>query len=418
MAANKLELPPRKSGPLAGPSKTMPPDSEQVRRQLRRSHEQDPERLTLETIGHSGEGRPIDAATLTDPTVDDAAKQCVLILAGQHGNEESARRVALSLIDALLDQRHRETLRRQRIVVVPNVNPDGTDNNTYATPDGVRPNMDHGPDGPTIPEARAVQQIAHALMPDVFVDVHARGHAGCSYDMVLYPQTKSYTEDDNLFHAIAADMAVAGEAAGLPHITHPLTWWTPPPENTSSTTVFAYEQFKSIVMLTESTEHDEVHYPRELTAAVGVARLEALLAWGNGHHPKLPYAGYPNQLVLGMFSRGVIATGATAAARRSSRVNIWRQRAHFHRIKADLPEQAMRKTVVTEYDGPPLEQGCGFMIRAAGLHDVASVQWSGRSLPRHETDGYIVYHDALSTYVIAAAPVLTPGTHSIEIELS
>lgn len=405
--------------PAAAPanrSKAVAPDSEQVRQHIHALQKRVPDRVAVRTLGLSGQGRPIDAVTLTDASVNDTLKQNVLILAGQHGNEESARSVALALMDELVAEAHRDTLRQQRIVVMPNVNPDGAEADSYGTPDGVRPNLDHGPGGPTIPEARAVAQVAAELTPDAFVDLHARGHAGCSYDMVLYPPTRPDTEDDNIFHAIAADMTAAGERAGLPHVTHPLSWWRTSSGHARSTTALAYQQFKSIVMLTESTEHDEVHYPRDLTARVGVARLQALLAYGNRRHPKCPYPGYPNQLVLGMWSSGVVALGATAAARRHSRVGIWRQGDRFHKLRLRLPEEAMRKTLAIEYDGPTLETGVGLMIRAAGRHAIASVRRDGRPMSPGDADGYFAYHDEVSTFVIAAVPVLGPGRCTIDVE--
>lgn len=399
-------------------TRAVSPTSEEVRDYIAGVAGREPTLAAWTTIGYSGQGRPIDAATLTDPTVDDASKQNVLIVAGQHGNEESGRLVAMRLMDSLVAPPSRETLRRQKIVIIPNVNPDGAEDDSYETPAGVKPNMDHGLDGPTIPEARAVEQVAFGLAPDVFIDMHARGHAGCSYDMVLYPQTHAYTEDDNFFHQIASEMMAAGERAGIPHITHPLAWWTEPPQDAGSTTAFAYRNFKSIVMLTESTEHNELHYPRELTAKVGVARVQALLEWGNRRHPKLYYRGYPNALVLGMFSAGIVAAGATAADRRQSRLNIWRRRGHFRSIRPKFPEHCRQKTLLVDYDGPELDCGVGVLLRAAGALEVAEVRLNGRELGPSEVDGYYTYRDHVSTFVVAAAPSLRPGQSVLDVRFA
>lgn len=403
--------------PAAAPAvrRAVSPTSAEVLEHVARLAERHPRLVRLTTAGRSGQGRPIPAVRVTDPDAPDADKQHVLILAGQHGNEESARLVALALLDALCGDAGAQTLRRQVVVVMPNVNPDGAEADSYETPEGIRPNMDHGLSGPTTPEGRAVEDVAYDLMPDVFVDMHARGHAGCSYDMVLYPQTKSYTEDDNVFHAIAADMAAAGESAGLPHITHPLTWWTEPPGDVGATTAFAYRNFKSIVMLTESTEHNDLHYPRELTAAVGVARVVALLEWGNRRHAKQPHAGYPVSPVLGMHSVGIVPVGDTAAARRASRVEVWRNRTSLRALRVALPEACDRKLVHVEYQGPTLTHGLGVMVRAAGLRDVASVKWDDADLPRSTTDGWFSYQDAVSTYVVAARPALGSGAVTMDV---
>lgn len=377
----------------------------------------DPRRVSVETVQRTASGRPIQAVTLTDPDVDAALKQHVLIAAGQHGNEESARLVAVELCRELLTEPRRELLRRQKIVVMPNVNPDGAEDDSYATPEGVKPNLDHGPTGPTTPEAKALQQVAASLMPDVYIDMHARGHAGCSYDMVLYPQTKTYTEDDNLFHQIAGEMAEAGERAGLPHITHPLTWWTPPPGDDASSTLWAYRTFKSIVMLTESAEDNDHAHPQALTARVGVARVLALLERGNTRHPKLHYDGYPNDPVLGMFSVAIVSVGDTAERRRRSRVEIWQNHADFHAVRPELPEASDYKKITVDYAGPTLTRGVGVLVRVAGRRGVAAVRWNGRRLDPSQTDGFYSYHDGVSTFVVAAIKSLDAGTWELEVEL-
>jgi hypothetical protein len=413
-----MSILPRVSPIVVKPSAAVSPTSQEVRDHLRSLAERAGDLATVRTVGTSGQGRPIEAVALTDPSAPDDAKQHVMILAGQHGNEESGRQVALDLMDLLVDKAQRPILRQQKIVVMPNVNPDGAEADSYETPDGIRPNMDHGLSGPATPEGRAVEDVAYALVPDVFVDMHARGHAGCSYDMVLYPQTRSYTEDDNTFHAIAADMVAAGERAGLPHITHPLAWWTEPPQDVGSTTAFAYRNFKSIVMLTESAEHNELHYPRELTSRVGVARVMALLAWGNQHHPRQPWPGYPNNPVLGMSSLGVVSVGTTAAARRASRVELWRQHRSFKSFRVVLPEHAERKSVLVEYAGPTLELGAGVMVRVTGSKPVRSVTWDGVALSPSHTDGWFSYRDEVSTFVVAARPTLASGSYVMNVELA
>ena len=107
---------------------------------------------------------------------------------------------------------------------MPNVSPDAAEANTYETPAGVKPNLDHGPSGPATPEGRALEAIAREFQPDVYVDLHGRGHAGCSYDMVLFPGSRAYTEDENILYSIARRMVAAGEKSGIPHVMHPLTW--------------------------------------------------------------------------------------------------------------------------------------------------------------------------------------------------
>ena len=404
------------TAPLA--TQTPGPNSAEVEQHLRRAAQAHPDHVDLRVVEHTNQGRPIFAVTLTDPAVPAEQKQHVLIVAGQHGNEESARAVAIALIDHLLKQSAADILKNQSIVVMPNLNPDGAEQDLYATPDGVKPNLDHGRDGPTTPEGRAFERVAEQCNPDVYVDMHARGHAGCSYDMVLYPQTKSYTEDDNLFHRLAADMARAGERAGLPHITHPLAWWVPPPDDACSSTAYAYRRYKSIVMLTESTEDNDHAYPRELTLKVGLARLMALLDVGQRRDPRLYYPGYPNALVLGMPWTAVVAAGTTAAARRASRVAIWRQRDAFDTVHAGLPELPHQKHKTIDYCGQPIDGPVGFMFRATGRLRVTAARCAGQALQLSETDGYYTYHDDISTFAVIVLPRLERGLYEFEVELA
>ncbi|MGB2823460.1 MAG: M14 family zinc carboxypeptidase, partial [Phycisphaerae bacterium] len=279
---------------MAG-SKAVSPTPSEVEAHVLRLRRDHPRLVRVDVAGVSQRGRPIYAATVTSPAAGDADKQHALIVAGQHGNEESGRMLALATLDWLVSRAGGETRRKQKVVVMPCVNPDGAEADTHLTPSGVAPNLDHGPGGAVSPEGIAVERIADALEPELFVDMHARGYAGCSYDMVLYPGTKVYTEDDHLLHAIAAEMAAAGEKAGVPQIAHPLTWpgWGGDDPDHASTTRYAYRRFKSLVFLTETCEDNSGSYPAADRIASGMAKIKALLAHGNRRHPKLYYSGYP-----------------------------------------------------------------------------------------------------------------------------
>src|SRR5690606_17130656 len=106
-----------------------------------------------------------------------------------------------------------------------------------------------------------------------------------------------------------------GEKSGIPHVVHPLTWpgWGGPGLDHPSSTAWMYRQYKSLVFLTESAEHNELAYPPKMRSAAGVHRLRALLELGNRRDPRLYYRGYPCQCVVGMFHAGAVAIGKTAA---------------------------------------------------------------------------------------------------------
>ena len=402
----------------AGEGTAVSPTSAEVERHVRELARRHPALARVETAGETAEGRPILAVSVTDSEAAADDQQHVLVVAGQHGNEESGRLVALALLDWLVSDEAAVTRTRQRIVVLPNVNPDGAERNLHATPQGIQPNLDHAPEGARFPEGRAVEKVAFELQPEVFLDLHARGGAGCSYGMVLYPRPRVYTEDDNLLHALAAEMTAAGEAAGLPHVTHPLTWpgWGGDASDEVSTTLFAYRRFKSLVFLTETPESDTHVFPAELRARSGLAALQTLLAHGNRRHAFSRYEGYPCGLI-GMRYAGVTAVGRTAAARRASRVALWKNADGFESLRVAAPEETALKRLSFVYKGAPVSEGAGLQVRAAGLMDVESVTLDGRALAPSETDGYGLWHDGCSTFVVVVLPRLEPREYVVEVRL-
>ena len=398
-------------------SKAVRPTPAEVERHVLRLQEAHPRMVTVADAGRSAEGRAIHAVTVTSRRGDDDDKQHVLIVAGQHGNEESGRMLALGTLDWLVSPAAAETRRKQKVVVVPCVNPDGAARDTHLTPAGIAPNLDHPDTGAVSGEGRAVESVAVGLEPEVFVDLHARGYTGCSYDMVLFPDTKISTEDDNLLHAIAADMAAAGEKGGIPQVVHPLTWpgWGGPGFDHSSTTCWVYRQFKSISLLTETAEDNRIAYPAADRVRSGVAKLRTLLAWGNRRHPKLRYSGYPCYLAAGMFVSGIVAVGRTAAERRASRVAAWRHRACFTRIDRCDPEPANDRRAVVHYAGEPLDVPVGVQTFVRGRRRVRSVHVNGKALRPGETNGWTAWQDVCATYVVAALPGVGPGEHEIRV---
>jgi len=397
-------------------SQAVSPTPRQVEAHLRRLETAHPRLVRVESAGTSAQGRAILAAAVTSPGRDDD-KQHVLIVAGQHGNEESGRMVALATLDYLASRAGAETRRHQKVVVLPCVNPDGAAIDGHNTPTNVAPNLDHADSGATSPEGLAVERVANALSPELFVDMHACGYSGCSYDMVLWPDTKPYTEDDALLHAIGAEMAAAGEAAGIPHVTHPLTWpgWGDAGFDQPSTTCWMYRQFKSMVFLTETAEDNRHAYPAADRVRSGLARIKTLLAHGNRRHPKLSTAGYPCSLALGMFVSGIVAIGRSAAERRAGRVAIWRSREHFVKLDRCTPIRRDAKRVLLAYDGEPLAGGVGIQTYVRGRRRVTSARLNGRRLRRSPTDGYTTWRDGCTTFVVAAIPELRAGEHVLDL---
>ena len=398
-------------------SKAVRPTPREVEAHVRKLQQRHPRLVAAAAVGQSGQGRPIQAVTVTSADVPDDDKQHVLLVAGQHGNEESGRLVALAALDWLVSRTASETRRKQKVVVLPCVKPDAAEVDAHPPRGGDDPSLDHPLGGARTPEGKAVEAVAERLMPELVVDMHARGFTGCSYDMVLWPPMKDYTEDDNVHHAIAAEMALAGERAGIPQVVHPLSWpgWGGSDPSYPGTTRYAYREFKSLSFLTETCEDNSVAYPAADRARSGLAKIRALLAHGNRRHPKLYYSGYSCQMVVGMFLTGIVAVGTSAAERRASRVAAWRNRHAFRRLDRYNPEKPRWKKLLLDYRGERLPAGVGVQTFARGKLAVRSVRADGRRLRPSETDGYYTWHDHCSTFVVAVLRDLRAGKHEISV---
>jgi len=393
------------------PGTPMSPTSAEVEAHIKRVAKKHPKRVKVKRVGSSGEGRPIWAVTVNDRSVPSADKQHALFTGGRHGNEEAGRFLSLALLDWLVTKAGRQTLRHQKIVIMPNCNPDACEIDIHWTPGRINVGVDmFEPDA--IPESAAMRTVFDALQPELWCDMHARGHCGCSYDMVMWCATRNWNEDDNLFHEIARDVGRAGEAAGMPHRLHPLAWWTDPAEGVWDQ---VYRAYKSICILTETSEQNDVAYPLAVRVRTGLARVKALLEWGNRRYPQLYYPGYPVDPVGGMFTEGAVALGRTAAQRRKSRVAIWHNMPCFRKLANDIPEQAKRKIVRFEWAGPTLKTGIGILTRARGKMKVKAVRLNGKKLRPSETRGYYTWHDVCSTFVVTCIPELRRGKRVIEI---
>ena len=395
------------------------PTSAEVIDRIKAAVRKHPGKVTAKRIGTSTAGSAIYAAVVTDKKTSNTDKQNVCITGGFHGNEESGRAISLSLLDWLVTPAAKAIRANQRIFIVPNVNPDGADIDCHYLPSGAKLSFDFGLDGPKYPESAAVHKLLCDVQPELYVDLHARGHAGWSYDMVMFPVTREYTEDEALLYEIATEMTAAGEAAGSPHVMHTLRWWHGSNLDGPEVTKFAYRQFKSLVLLTETAEINDAGRSLAHRAKVGLARMKTLLAYGNKHHPKLYYRGYPNYLVAGSFYGGLVAIGKTATARRASRVGACGNLDHFSlagRGKGNSNQhQRKERTPILKYAGKALSAGIGLQYCNPGRLKVKSVHLNGKKLRLSETNGFYTWRSNCATYTVVAIPKLKRGSYAINI---
>jgi hypothetical protein len=127
--------------------------------------------LKVEVIGKSIEGRNLYAMYFSDGEFGkDIAKSKVLIIAQQHGNEQSGKEGALILANEVLKPENRYLFSRIDLVILPQVNPDGSEKNIRRNGAGVDLNRNH-----LIlsePETQAIHRLFSKHLFEVTLDVH------------------------------------------------------------------------------------------------------------------------------------------------------------------------------------------------------------------------------------------------------
>ncbi len=146
-----------------------------------------PDILTLEERGQSVGGHPLFLLKATDPGVQPDAKQIILISAFHSGGERSGCSSAMRFVEWLLsdDPLARETLKKQIVLVMPILNPDGfiresnsNDANIdpYTARRGALWDITAGAltlkEPEKVPEAAAYLGVVDEYKPEVTVDLH------------------------------------------------------------------------------------------------------------------------------------------------------------------------------------------------------------------------------------------------------
>lgn len=99
-----------------------------------------------------------------------APKPYVFIIAQQHGNEHSGKEAALYLISSIINKKHREILAKLNIIVIPQLNPTGSDNDKRRNADGIDLNRDHLILSAN--ETKALLGLYFEYLPIATLDVH------------------------------------------------------------------------------------------------------------------------------------------------------------------------------------------------------------------------------------------------------
>jgi len=127
--------------------------------------------LTVETTGQSVEGRNLYALYYSENGFGkDPSKIKVLIFAQQHGNEQSGKEGALWLASELLQPENRYLFSKIDLVLVPQVNPDGSEVNKRRNGNNMDLNRNHLI--LTEPETETLHRLFNRYLFDVTLDVH------------------------------------------------------------------------------------------------------------------------------------------------------------------------------------------------------------------------------------------------------
>ena len=359
---------------------------------------------SAQELGKSLRGRPIPCLLLTDPSADDADKQRVLLVAGQHGTEESGRAMALALTEFLLSGQAEapDLLGKQSIAVVPCANPDGAVNDTYRNAEDVDIAHTYALDAPAAtPEGRCLEQFALEFVPDVVVDIHGRAGGGMKELAWLMPAWP-FAPDRYFLTVMSLEMARAGEAAGFPQCEFkPPGALTPPEGNVLMLGEKLAGELKCLCLGLETIEH---YYREAQWRETGLVRLRRLLQFGMEDTFGVGEPGYPNSLVSGNRIYGLKAHGKTAADRRANRVELTaflrRNWAIADRGPDGLDGCARVRVFSKTCEGVNPKR-FALLLRFRKPCQIQAVQWNGQTLRPGDDHGYRTWEDHCSRFIQA-----------------
>jgi hypothetical protein len=323
------------------PSPQLWPSFESLQAQLEQWQRDHPRFFSLQTRGRSAQGRALLSARITDPGAADEQKEHVVVTCLHSGIERSGTTSAFAIMEWLLseDPVAREVRRRQVVVFMPIVNPDGYVLGTHATTTGGDPYGGWTLDGPrapdTTPESVAVQQLMDLYQPEVHADIHGLDlsfpgymsleNSGASYsNLALRPwdsriaeaMDEAALEEGFPSERLEQDAERLFWGPELEPISHQL--WSGRPRPYAA--LYCYSRYHSLVLASEA-----------MWTRSGFLRHRRLLEIGNAVQPGEHYPGYPTRVVMSNTLHQLVAYGATAAERRRSRVELWgKQRGIVH----------------------------------------------------------------------------------------
>jgi hypothetical protein len=127
--------------------------------------------LNVEVIGQTVLGRNIYAMKFSSSKFGrDKSKIRVMIFAQQHGDEQSGKEGALLLAQSLLNEENRYLFEKIDLLLIPQVNPDGSEKNERRNGNNMDLNRNHLI--LTEPETQALHRVFDQYLFEVSMDVH------------------------------------------------------------------------------------------------------------------------------------------------------------------------------------------------------------------------------------------------------
>jgi len=141
--------------------------------------------VTIEVIGQSVEGRNLYAVKFSKSEIGkDDSKIKVLIFAQQHGNEQSGKEGSLLLINELLKPENQYFFDKIDFVLIPQMNPDGSEKNQRRNANSMDLNRNHLI--LTEPETISMHKLFDKYLFEVSMDVHEYAPYGDTYKQYGY----------------------------------------------------------------------------------------------------------------------------------------------------------------------------------------------------------------------------------------
>jgi len=396
------------------------PTYEDVMEECHKLTSEAPALCKFDEIGKSAEGRPIPLLTLTDPAVPVSQKPVIYLTGGTHGSEEVGRASTLALARWLLSDAGRPHLKKQVVLICPCVNPDGAVRNTYHNAQDININRSYRiSEDPTVPEARAVYEVARQWIPDCYVDVHglAGGAIGDS-EYVYMPRPGNALLMIAL--AIARQMDAEAEKAGFPQrFPRGLRDEDVAPTGTSLCRKLLYED-NALVFTVETTEN---YYPLEDSIKSAMARLTTLLKVGENAQWYHPYPGYPCDIIAGDPVGMLMPYGSDYQQRRINRRKTTRcilsgGITRVSRLPAD-PDKVATVRITVEKELADQPDGYVIQLNIDPRAEVKRVTFNGSELQPSATDGYEISREYGFVTVRASIPQpLRQGDNDLQVYYS